>query len=102
MSTVIVTTPEDLRLVLQEAMSEFRPAPPSSSTGSRLEILGRLEYLTAGQVAALCGVTADTVRLWHRDGKLVAHNTGKVEKYSVEEVREFLLDRSQDRNIPLG
>ena len=101
MSTVIVTTPEDLRLVLQEAMAEFQPAtghPP----GSLPDFLARLEYLTAGQVAALCGVTADTVRLWHRDGKLVAHNTGKGEKYAVEEVRDFILDRSQDRNVPIG
>ena len=96
MATVIVTTADDLRLVLREALNELQP--PAEDVPEQ-HFLTRLQFLTAGQVAALCGVSPDTVRLWQRDGQLVARRTGKVEKYHVEDVQAFLLDRSQDRNM---
>ncbi|MCP9237189.1 MerR family transcriptional regulator [Lewinella sp. JB7] len=93
---VVVLSPDQLREVVSAAMVDaLRGVQPSDP---KPDVLRRLTYLTTNQVAELAGVTATTVRNWSAQGLLrVGTNAPQSEKYHVDEVRRFLLDRSQHR-----
>ncbi len=95
---LVVTTEDALRCIIQESITAARQTAVvgllPSTTG---ELLGGLQFLTAAQVAQVCGVQADTVRGWHREGYLAARGEGRVERYHVEDVLRLVRERMQTK-----
>ena len=89
MSEIIVTSKEELRLLIQDSLQSLAPEPGPE------DLRLRIDFLTTGQVAELANVNPNTVRLWSANGSLVPDREGRAEKYHIDSVRAYLADRLQ-------
>ena len=89
MSEIIVTSKEELKLLIQDSLQSLSLEPGPE------DLRLRIDFLTTGQVAELANVNPNTVRLWSANGSLVPDREGRAEKYHIESVRAYLADRLQ-------
>ena len=89
MTRVIVTSQDELRALIAEAVR------PLSPTVEMEDLRLSIEYLTTRQVADLAGVSTNAVREWANKGWLVPDRTDQAEKYHIDSVRDYLADRLQ-------
>jgi len=96
MSTVIVTTPEDLRAIIAELMPSPTIMPPEVI---ELEVLKRREWLTTEEVAKLYPLNANTLRSQRVKGDGPAYSkSGDRVLYSQTAIRKYLESRRQKTN----
>jgi len=93
MSTVIVTTREDLAAIMAELMPAPGVMPPEVV---ELELLKRKETLTTDEVATLYGLNASTLRKRRMNGEGPAYSKdGDRVLYTHAAVRKYLEARRQ-------
>ncbi|HAT1145917.1 TPA: helix-turn-helix domain-containing protein [Corynebacterium striatum] len=67
------------------------------STGNEIE-----NWVNLDDVATHLSVSKDTVRNWTKEGRLPAYKAGKMYKYKLSEVDQWLRDGKLDQENTIG
>lgn len=67
------------------------------STGNEIE-----NWVNPDDVATHLSVSKDTVRNWTKEGRLPAYKAGKMYKYKLSEVDQWLRDGKLDQENAIG
>ncbi|CAB0854934.1 hypothetical protein FRC0360_00725 [Corynebacterium diphtheriae] len=67
------------------------------STGNEIE-----NWVNLDDVATHLSVSKDTVRNWTKEGRLPAYKAGKMYKYKLSEVDQWLRDGKLDQENAIG
>lgn len=89
MQSLILTTPEDLRALIDEAVTTAVSAAIGEAVTDNDELP---EYLTRKQVADYLACSIATVDNYARQGLLTKHYIGNTPRFKRDEVRAALLE----------